>query len=198
LQILNSTYGYAQLLKGNYDILTGTIDNAVKLRFNQRQNLTVLGQLDGGPDLVIASVPSITSIPQLKGKSLMVDSPSSGYAFVLRKVLSLFGLSLGSDYYFQVSHSHPNSPRPHSRLNHPVPQTVGSTALRYVAGSLPNGSAVYATILTYPFTAHLSFVADPSTPTILASISDYIQPFSSSAFTVTQSSLGKEYANPPC
>ena len=103
LQIPNSTYGYNELLNGGYDILTGTIDNAVNLRFVSKKSVTVLGQLDGGPDLVIASIPQIKSILDLKGKSLMVDSPVSGYAYVLQKILSLFGLSLGNgDYSFQV------------------------------------------------------------------------------------------------
>ena len=103
LQVPNSTYGYNQLLNGGYDIMTGTIDNAVNLRFNQQQPLTVTGQLDGGPELTIASIPSITSITQLKGKPIMVDSPVSGYAFILRKVLALHGLLLeNGDYSFQV------------------------------------------------------------------------------------------------
>lgn len=104
LQVPNSTYGYAQLLNGGYDILTGTIDNAVNLRFNSNNNLTVIGQLDQGPELTIASIPSITDITQFQGKSLMVDSPVSGYAYILRKVLSLYGLYLeNNDYSFQVS-----------------------------------------------------------------------------------------------
>jgi ABC-type nitrate/sulfonate/bicarbonate transport system substrate-binding protein len=103
LQIPNSTFGYAQILNGGYDFLTGTIDDAVNFRFNSNENLTVLGQLDAGPDLTIASVHNITSILQLKGKSLMVDSPVSGYAYMLRKVLSLYGLNLeNGDYIFQV------------------------------------------------------------------------------------------------
>lgn len=103
LQIPNSTYGYAQLLSGGYDILTGTADNAVSLRFHQGNNVTILGQLDGGPDLAIASVPGITDVTQLKGKALMVDSALSGYAYVLRKVLGLYGLDLErGDYSFQV------------------------------------------------------------------------------------------------
>lgn len=104
LQIPNSTYGYNQLLNGGYDIMTGTIDNAVNLRFNQQMPLTATGQLDGGPELTIASIPSITSITQLRGKPLMVDSPVSGYAYILRKVLALHGLYLeNGDYTFQVS-----------------------------------------------------------------------------------------------
>lgn len=102
LQVPNSTYGYATLLDGGYDIMTGTIDNAVNLRFNSNESLTVTGQLDQGPELTIGSIPSITSITQLKGLSLMVDSPVSGYAYLLRKVLSLYGLSYPTDYSFQV------------------------------------------------------------------------------------------------
>ncbi|KAK5107607.1 hypothetical protein LTR62_001001 [Meristemomyces frigidus] len=145
LQIPNSTYGYAQLLNGGYDIATGTIDNAVNLRFNSNKNLTVIGQLDQGPELSIASIPSITDPTQLKGLALMVDSP-----------------------------------------------TVGSTNLRYadlVAGHLPNGTDVYATILTYPFPALAQALPATTRPNIIANISDFIQPISSSAFTIRQAAL---------
>ena len=103
LQIPNSTYGYDTLLKGGYDIITGTIDNAVNFRFNSNESLTVTGQLDQGPELAIAAVSHINDITELKGLPLMVDSPVSGYAYIIRKVLSLFGLYLeDGDYSFQV------------------------------------------------------------------------------------------------
>ncbi|KAK9774908.1 hypothetical protein SCAR479_08463 [Seiridium cardinale] len=172
LQIPNSTFAYPNLLNGGYDVLTGTIDNVVNLRFNQNASLAVLGQLDGGPDIVIAAAPNITSVQQLRGKPLIVDSPVSGYAYILRKVLSLYGFRLeNDDYYFQ---------------------TAGSTLLRYqylTSGSLPNGSAVYATILTYPFTGFSKSLLDGQHINILARVSDFIQPFSSSAITVSDSSL---------
>jgi TRAP-type uncharacterized transport system substrate-binding protein len=63
----------------------------------------VIGQLDHGPDLALVSIPSIATITELQGKSLIVDSPSSGYAFLLRKILSANGLYEGADYFFQVS-----------------------------------------------------------------------------------------------
>jgi len=171
-QVPNSTAAYASVLSGQYDLLTGTIDNAVNLRFNSAKPVTVLGQLDQGPDLVLASIPGITSVAQLKGKPLIVDSPVSGYAYLLRKMLSAHGLELeNGDYFFQ---------------------TVGGTNLRYadlVNGVLPNGTAVYATILTYPFTAEGETLTAHK-PNILARVSDYENPVSSSAFTVAQSSLG--------
>lgn len=110
LQIPNSPVGYGNLLSGAYDVLTGTIDNAVNLRFNSQKDLTVLGQLDGGPDLVIASTQSIQTVADLKGKPIIVDSPVSGYAYILRKVLSTFGLELqNGDYTFQVFTPFPGS-----------------------------------------------------------------------------------------
>jgi ABC-type nitrate/sulfonate/bicarbonate transport system substrate-binding protein len=102
VQVPNSTFAYANLLAGGYDILSGTIDNAVNLRFNSGQNFTVVGQLDQAPDLVLASAPEITTVQQLIGKPVIVDSPTSGYADLLQKVLSTFGLLLNRDYFFQV------------------------------------------------------------------------------------------------
>jgi ABC-type nitrate/sulfonate/bicarbonate transport system substrate-binding protein len=102
-QVPNSTFAYAQILNGGYDILTGTIDNSVNLRLNSNESVTVIGQLDQGPDLVLASRPDITSVEQLVGKPLIVDSPVSGYAYLLRKLLSASSLTEGTDYFFQVS-----------------------------------------------------------------------------------------------
>ena len=69
-------------------------------------------------------------------------------------------------------------------------QVVGSTNIRYqylTTGSLPNGTAVYATILTYPFTALGSAQTPPLN--ILARVSNFVNPFASSVFTVSQTSL---------
>ena len=104
-QVLNSSVAYAGVLDGTYDVLTGTIDNAVNLRFNQQAELTVVGQLDQGPDLVVASRSDITEVCQLRGKSIIVDSPVSGFAYILQKVLGLHGLNTANgDYFFQVRH----------------------------------------------------------------------------------------------
>lgn len=60
-------------------MVLGTIDNAVNLRFNQNASLTVVGQVDGGSDLVLAGACGVNSVEDLRGKPLMVDSPASGY-----------------------------------------------------------------------------------------------------------------------
>lgn len=58
-----------------------------------------------------------------------------------------------------------------------------------IAGVLPNGSAIYATILTYPFTAYGEVLPAAQQPNILARVSTFENPISSSAFTVSQSAL---------
>ncbi|KAM0519056.1 hypothetical protein ACHAPE_004049 [Trichoderma viride] len=174
-QVPNSAAAFASILSGEYDILTATVDNALNYRFNQNQNVTVIGQLDQGPDLVLASIPSITSVEQLKGKPIIVDSPVSGYAYLLQDVLSAYGLSLAnSDYYFM---------------------TIGGTPQRYSAlvnEALPNGTAVYATILTYPFTVEGEALPTGEAPNILARISEFVKPVTSSAFTIRESSLSNK------
>ncbi|POS81603.1 hypothetical protein DHEL01_v200041 [Diaporthe helianthi] len=171
-QVASSTDAFNSILSGQYDILTATVDNALNYRFNQNQKVTVLGQLDQGPDLVIASVPSITCLTQLRGKSIIVDSPLSGYSFLLQYVLAKAGLTLAKgDYTFT---------------------TVGGTSTRYanlLNGTLPDGSPVYATILTYPLTVQSQSLPAGQAPNILARVSDYIAPVTSSAFTIRESSL---------
>jgi len=167
LTIPNSTYGYQQLLKGAYDILTGTIDNAVGLHFNDGSDLTILGQVDSGSGMVLASVHNITTPQQLKGKPLMVDAANSGYAYALQKVLSLYGLRLANgDFSFQV---------------------IGAS--RYaplVTGQLPDGEPTYGTIINGVNTAQLNALPESSTkPNILANVSDFIWPYATTSFTIT-------------
>ncbi|KKY36998.1 putative pe_pgrs family protein [Diaporthe ampelina] len=171
-QVTSSTDAFNSILNGQYDILTATVDNALNYRFNQNQNVTVIGQLDQGPDLAITSVPSITDLSQLEGKSIIVDSPSSGYSFLIQYILSKAGLTLAKGNYSFTA--------------------VGATNIRYadlLNGTLPNGTAVYATLLTYPFTVESQALPVGQTPNVLARVSDYIAPITSSAFTVRQSSL---------
>ena len=78
-----------------------------------------MGKLRGGPDLVLALAPSITNVSHLQGGNVIVDSPTSRYACVLRKVLSLYGLRLeNGDYHFQV-HARPSRASPQSIIDTP-------------------------------------------------------------------------------
>ncbi|KAK3173644.1 hypothetical protein OEA41_006976 [Lepraria neglecta] len=137
--------------------LASTIFLRPRFRFNSQKSITVLGQLDSSPDLVVASVPSITSIQDLKGKTIMVDKAMSGYAY----------------YPAQDPWS-----------------VVGGTRSRYqylLNGKAPDGTPACTTILTYPFTAEGLALPPGVGINALARASDFVNPFSSSAFTATTS-----------
>ena len=82
--------------------MTGTVDNVINYRLNQNKSFTMLGQNQGN-DMVNANSPSIHSIAHVKGKTLLVDAPTSGYAFLLRKILRENSLELGTDCSLWVS-----------------------------------------------------------------------------------------------
>lgn len=94
------------LVEGRFDLGFTTFDNVVgydegqgEARLDRPADLVaVLGGLTGGLRLVVD--PSVHSFAELRGKSLAVDAPSTGYSLVLRKMLERGGLA-PSDYRFE-------------------------------------------------------------------------------------------------
>ena len=69
---------------------------------------------------------------------------------------------------------------------------MGGTRSRYqylLNGKAPDGIPAYATILTYPFTAEGLALPPGVGINVLARASDFVNPFSSSAFTATTASV---------
>jgi len=52
-----------------------------------------------------------------------------------------------------------------------------------------NGSTVYASILTYPFTAYGEALPEGQALNVLARVSDFVAPYSSDVFTIAQDTL---------
>ena len=127
----NSVFQVENLVAGKFDIAFTTFDNVVAYVEGQGE-----AKLATAPDLFafmgaqfgavrLVARPGIGSIEELRGKSLAVDAATTGYAFVLRKILQLGGLADG-DYTLE---------------------RVGGTAQR--AEALMEGRTA-ATILTSP------------------------------------------------
>ncbi len=127
----NSVFQIQELVAGRFHIALSTIDNVVAYEEGQGE-----AELSSPPDLFafmggqygavrLVAQPDIASVAQLKGKSLAVDAATTGYAFVLRKMLAQGGLAEG-DYTLEC---------------------VGGTAAR--AEALMQGKTA-ATILTSP------------------------------------------------
>lgn len=98
-----SVFQMQNLAAGKFDIAFSTIDNVVAYQEGQGEAplpatpdfFAFMGGQYGAVRLVVR--PEIASIADLKGKSLAVDAATTGYAFVLRKILQQGGLAEG-DY----------------------------------------------------------------------------------------------------
>jgi len=99
----NSVFQVESLLAGKFDVALSTFDNVVAYQEGQGEV-----QLAAAPDLFafmggqygavrLVAQPGLDSIAALKGRSLAVDAATTGYAFVLKKILAQGGLGEG-DY----------------------------------------------------------------------------------------------------
>lgn len=128
-----SVYQFQHLSAGDFDIAITAIDNAIAYDEGQGQ-----AQLQNPADFVaflggdnallrLYARPEIRSYADLKGKTLAVDALTTGFAFVLRKMLAANGLEEG-DYTLAPA---------------------GGTLERY--NQLTSTSTYAATLLTPPF-----------------------------------------------
>ncbi|WP_394846237.1 ABC transporter substrate-binding protein [Pendulispora brunnea] len=99
----NSVEQMTGLIEGRIDIALTAIDNIVAYREGQAP-VPVLG-----PDLVavmgidhgflrVISAPAVRTYEDLRGKTVSVDAPATGFAFVLYEMLDRAGLKYKSDY----------------------------------------------------------------------------------------------------
>ncbi len=102
----DSKFQLAGLIDGKYDIAMTGIDNVIAYMEGQGEAKTqatpdifaFMGASNPG-FLRLVTLPEVKSITDLKGKQLSVDALTTGYAFVLRKVLEKGGLE-SSDVEF--------------------------------------------------------------------------------------------------
>jgi len=99
----SSAFLVSGLMDGKFDIALAAIDNVIAYQEGQGEAqlgtqpdmFAFLGNLRGSLRLI--ALPEIHSIPELRGKSIAVDARTTGFAFVLMKMLEAGGLK-GSDY----------------------------------------------------------------------------------------------------
>jgi len=94
----NSVFQLTNLIDGKFDIAMTAIDNLIAYDEGQGE-APVSGQPDliafmGGDNgfLSLVAVPEVKSYADLKGRQLSVDARTTGYAFVLEKMLQKAGL----------------------------------------------------------------------------------------------------------
>lgn len=102
----NSVFQMQGLAEGRFDIAFTTVDNVVAYLEGQGEvaieptpDFFAFMGAQGGAVRLVAR-PEIASIGELRGRKLAVDTPTTGYAFVLRKLLEQGGVREG-DYELQ-------------------------------------------------------------------------------------------------
>ncbi len=96
----NSGFQMSNLISGKFNIAGTAIDNLIAYMEGQGT-----AKIDREPDLItimglssteltIVAQPEYKSIAELKGKEIALDSPTTGFAFVLRNVLEKHGIGV--------------------------------------------------------------------------------------------------------
>lgn len=103
-QVSSSTQQFEYLRDGRYDVVQTSPDNTANYRYNDGNPIgtRVDGKgfmgMDYGMLLIVVARPGIESLGQLRGRTLAVDAPASGFAYVLYEILERAGLFRGRDY----------------------------------------------------------------------------------------------------
>jgi ABC-type nitrate/sulfonate/bicarbonate transport system substrate-binding protein len=85
------------LAAGEFEIAHAAVDNAVAMVETAGVDVVVvMGGSNGLNELFVQ--PGITAVPELRGKTVIVDAPDTAYALQLRKILLMHGLVSGRDY----------------------------------------------------------------------------------------------------
>ena len=113
---------FQRLRDGQWDVILTQIDNVFNYRYNQSNPLggtfepvAFLGTDNGNGASLIAR-PEFTSVEQLRGKTVAVDSKNSGFAFVLYGIMRAHGLEKDVDYNVIVPAGNSGTPARYTGL----------------------------------------------------------------------------------
>jgi ABC-type nitrate/sulfonate/bicarbonate transport system substrate-binding protein len=154
LQVQSSTQQFTSLRDGQYDIVQTAADNVANYRLNDsnpigaRLDVQIFMGQDLGTGLSVVARPGINSIEDLRGKTLSVDAPDSGFAYVLYKILRQHGLERGTDYQIV-------------QTGGVFARYQGLMAGAFDATLLSSGFELRATNAGYPLLESVTAVADP-------------------------------------
>ena len=90
------------LTAGKYDVAHAAVDNSVATaETNGVPTVIVLGGETSSPNELVAQ-PHIKTVEELRGATVLVDSPDTAFALQLRKILRLKGLEASREYTIKI------------------------------------------------------------------------------------------------
>jgi ABC-type nitrate/sulfonate/bicarbonate transport system substrate-binding protein len=113
---------FQRLRDSQWDVILTQIDNVFNYRYNHSNPLggtfepvAFLGT-DNGNGASLMARPEFTSVEQLRGKTVAVDSKNSGFAFVLYGIMRAHGLEKDVDYKVVVPAGNSGTPARYAGL----------------------------------------------------------------------------------
>jgi len=168
LQVKSSVQQFQSVRDGEYDVIMTSPDNVANYRVNPKNaaggtlDVRVIMGGDYGVNLSLAALPQYKKVTDLRGKKLAVDSPVSGFAFVLYKIMRAHGLERGKDYTIVEAGG---TPKRFSALR----------AGEFDATLLNNGFELRAANAGHPLLAKVYDVANPYLGGVLAARADWLE-----------------------
>ena len=104
LSVTSSTQQFQFLRDGQYDMISTSPDNVVNYRLNPNNalasiiNAKVIAGTNYGQNLSLLGQRGMTSLTDFRGRSMVLDSTVSGFAFVMYKMLKNVGMTKDVDY----------------------------------------------------------------------------------------------------
>jgi ABC-type nitrate/sulfonate/bicarbonate transport system substrate-binding protein len=126
------------LASGELDLADYGIDNAIAMVENAGVDVILVAATDSTPSELMAQ-PEITSLADLRGKTVLVDAPNTQNALALKKILSTAGLLAGADYVMKEAGG--TGARIAAMLEHKefaATMASGQTAVQALQGGLVN------------------------------------------------------------
>src|SRR5438105_6569369 len=85
------------LARGSVQIAHAAVDNAVAMVERSRQDVVIVAGGDSSMNELFVQ-PDVRTFADIRGRTLVVDSPNTAYALQARKILLMHGLKAGVDY----------------------------------------------------------------------------------------------------
>ncbi|HVB57199.1 MAG TPA: ABC transporter substrate-binding protein [Candidatus Acidoferrales bacterium] len=91
----------SDLASGKADMAHSAVENAVVMDDTGQANVVIVMGGEGSTSELIVQ-PTIPSVKDLRGKTVITDGPDTAYTLTLKKILLLNGLKEGADYELKV------------------------------------------------------------------------------------------------
>lgn len=104
LSVTSSTQQFQFLRDNQYDMISTSPDNVINYRLNPNNalasiiNAKVIAGTNYGNNISLIGQPGMTALTDFRGRSMVLDSTVSGFAFVMYKMLKEVGLTKDVDY----------------------------------------------------------------------------------------------------